>query len=658
MKNLIMKRNRRLTLILYLVSLIFFALIVRMFFIQVVKAEEYQTLAAMHRTRDIPIPALRGTIYDRNGTKLAFSIKTFSIWTRPDEIIDIETALKAMDQVTDLDFDDIDEKFARDTEMVKIKRGLSLEAATQIEDLKIQGVWVTEDMQRVYPYDDFAAHLIGHTTVDNIGIAGIEQSFNDIMTGIEGKYFISTDASGRQLAYGTDKVYQPVLGNDVVLTIDEVIQHYLEKALVSAYDSNQALKTMGIVMDPRTGEILAMASKPDYNLNEPRVPLKAYTDIDIEALAEEDQVKVWSRMWTNPLVSSLYEPGSVFKVVTAAAGLEENAVTPYTEFDAHGYLMVDGVKISCWSSHNPHGRQTLTEGLENSCNPVFMETQMAIGKGPFYEYIENFGFTRKTGIELPAEAFPLVVDKDTMNNVEAATMSFGQGLSVTPLQMIMAVGAIANDGVLMKPGLVKAVTDEKGEVVASFEPTVLRQVISAQTALETRLMMESVVDNGSGGNARIPGIRIAGKTGTSQKIFEGTYSDDKSWASFTAIAPVDDPRLVILIIVDEPAFSNFGSVVAAPIAREVMEDTFRYLGITPEREGSDQVVPVPDFKGMTYSQAQKVAGELGLVISTSPTAEVGQDRLVLEQFPMKDKEVAPGSLVILKIEEVIVDETQ
>ncbi|OPL07991.1 MAG: hypothetical protein AVO33_02645 [delta proteobacterium ML8_F1] len=658
MKDLIMKRNRRLTVILFLVSLIFFALIVRMFFIQVVKAQEYQTLAAMNRTRDIPIPALRGTIFDRNGTKLAFSLKSFSIWTRPDEIIDVETALDAMDQVTDLDFEEIHEKFSRETELVKIKRGLSQETAKSIEALDLKGVWVTEDIQRVYPYNDFAAHVIGHTTVDNQGISGIEQAFDDIMTGIEGKYYISTDASGRQLAYGTDKVYQPVQGNNVILTIDEVIQHYLEKALEGAYEKNQALKTLGIVMDPATGEILAMASKPDYDLNVPRVPLKAYGDIDIETLDEAEQVKTWSAMWTNPLVSSLYEPGSVFKVITASAGLEENVVTPYTEFDAHGYLMVDGVKISCWSSHNPHGHQTLTEGLENSCNPVFMETQMALGKAPFYDYIENFGFTKKTGIALPAEASPMVVPGDTMNNVEAATMSFGQGLSVTPLQMIMAVGAIANDGVLMKPMIVKAVTDEKGEVVEEYSPEPVRQVISGQTALEMRLMMESVVDNGSGGNAKIPGIRVAGKTGTSQKIFEGAYSDDLSWASFTAIVPVDNPELVVLVIVDEPAFSDFGSVVAAPIVREILEDTLRYLGINPEKESLDQVVVVPDFTGMSYSEAKKTAEDLGLAVSVSATSEVTDNHWVSEQFPMKHKDVARGSMVILRIEEVVDNEAQ
>ncbi|MCK5763878.1 MAG: stage V sporulation protein D, partial [Clostridiales bacterium] len=306
------KRNQRLTFIFAVVSLIFFVLISRLFFVQVFNAEEYQTLASMQRTRDISIPAMRGSIYDRNGTKLAFSIKTFTIRTRPSEVIDINIVLDSINSIIKIDIDDVLEKIEAENSMINIKRGLNKEKADAIIDLELKGVWVTDDIQRVYPYENFAAHIIGHTTIDNLGIAGLEQSYNDVMTGIPGKYLVSTDASGRQLAFGTDKKYAPIDGYDIVLTIDQIIQHYLESALEDGYDENDPKGVMGIVMNTKTGEILAMASKPDYNLNVPRDANDDYYDVDLNEMNDNEKVTFWSSTWRNPLVSDLYEPGSVF----------------------------------------------------------------------------------------------------------------------------------------------------------------------------------------------------------------------------------------------------------------------------------------------------------------------------------------------------------
>ena len=651
------KRINRLTFILVTVSLIFLGLILRLFYIQVLNAEEYQTLATMQRTRDIPIPAMRGSIYDRNGVKLAFSIKTFSIWMRPSEVVDMALALESIEGIVPIDESEVDDKIDETTSIFNLKRGLSKSEADAIQLLKLKGVWVTDDIQRVYPFDNFASHVIGHTTIDNVGLAGIEQSFNNEMTGIPGKYLISTDASGRQLAFGTDKEFSPIAGHNVLLTIDQVIQHYLETELEEAFASNEAKKVMGIVMKTDTGEILAMASKPDYDLNNPRTPYEKYYQADLDEMTDAEKVAFWSMMWRNPVVSSLYEPGSIFKIITASVGLEENVVTPYTVFDAHGYLMVDGIRINCWSHRNPHGEQTLTEGLENSCNPVFMETEMLIGKDVFYDYIEYFGFDKKTNIQLPAEANSLLLNRKTLNNVEAATMSFGHGMSITPLQLIRAVGAIANDGVMMQPYIVDSITDADGNVIDQFIPEAISQVISEKTSVEMRLMMESVVDNGSGSNAQIAGIRLGGKTGTSEKIVNGEYSGDKAYASFTAIGPIEDPKIAILIVVDEPSFSTYGSVVAAPIAKNVLLNTFRYLGINPVTSESELLIEVPDFIGKSYEQAKALAKSNNLNVSFSSEETIEEGFKVTDQYPKNGKMVSDDSLVILKIDRWTQDET-
>jgi stage V sporulation protein D (sporulation-specific penicillin-binding protein) len=644
------KRKKRLTAAFILVSLIFFGLTTRLLYIQVINAEKYQTLATMQRTRDIPIPAVRGDIFDRNGIKLAFSIKTFSIWVRPSEITDLNLVLEGIENVVPIDEEEVTEKIIGSDGIVNIRRGLSKEEADQVLAYQYKGVWVTDDIQRVYPFDNFASHVIGHTTTDNVGIAGVEQSLNDVLTGVPGKYLISTDASGRQLAFGTDREFAPIDGYDVVLTVDQVIQHYLEKALEEAYADHLPVKVMGIVMNTKTGEILAMSSKPDYNLNEPRIPSEAYGAVDFENLTDQEKVAFWSKMWRNPVVSSLYEPGSIFKVITASAGLEENVVTPYTKFDAHGYLIVDGVKIKCWSYRNPHGEQTLTEGLENSCNPVFMETETLLGKEAFYDYVTHFGFTEKTGIQLPAEAGSLLIPRSTLNNVEAATMSFGHGISITPLQLIRAIGAIANDGVMMQPYIVDSILDQSGQPVDQFGPQEIRQVISEKTSIEMRLMMESVVDNGSGANAQIQGIRLGGKTGTSEKIVNGEYSGDKAYASFSAIGPIEDPEIAILIVVDEPKFSTYGSVVAAPVARKVLVDTFRYLGINPVSDSEAEIIQVPDFTGLSQEKAENVAKAEGLIVSFTDNTDVGDTTIVVKQYPKAGKMVEDGSLVILKMD--------
>ncbi|MEA3422704.1 MAG: penicillin-binding transpeptidase domain-containing protein [Bacillota bacterium] len=655
MNKMLRKRNRRLTFVFAVVSLIFFVLIVRLFFIQVFNAEEYQTLASMQRTRDISIPAMRGSIYDRNGTKLAFSIKTFTIWTRPSEVTDINITLDDIDSIIKIDIDDVLEKIEAGKSLVNIKRGLNKEMADAIIKLELKGIWVTDDIQRVYPNKNFASHIIGHTTIDNLGIAGLEQSYNDVMNGIPGKYLVNTDASGRQLAFGTDKKYAPIDGYDIVLTIDQIIQHYLESALEDGYDESDPKGVMGIVMDTKTGEILAMASKPDYNLNVPRDVNDDYYDINLDEKNDNEKVAFWSKVWRNPLVSDLYEPGSVFKLITTSAGLEENVVTPYTKFDAHGYLIIDGVKINCWSHRHPHGEQTLTEGLENSCNPVFMEIQMMLGKEIFYGYVDNFGFNEKIHLGLPAETNSLLIPLENLNNVEAATMSFGQGISITPLQMIRAIGAIANNGLMMQPYIVKEIIDSNGNVIDQFMPEKIRQVISEKTSVEMRLMMESVVENGSGANARIDGIRIGGKTGTSQKNINGQYSDDLFIASFTAIGPVEDPQIAILIIVDEPSYSSFGSVVAAPIARSVLEDTFRYLGVMPKEE--ERFIEVPDLVGMTYEEASKKSKSLDLTLNVSSDENIEEDSIVVDQYPKAGKKVKEKALLIIKVQRMVESET-
>lgn len=645
-----LQNQRRLFFSFAIVCIVFLALIGRLGYIQIIKGTEYHEMALAQQTRSIPIPARRGDIMDRNGVKLAFTVKSFTVWARPEKMEDKSAVAEALSTILEMPQTEILETLESTTkDMVKVAKKIDREIADRVRQESIQGIWVGDDIKRVYPYGSFASHVIGHTTEDGIGIAGIEQTYDESLTGSSGKAIVNTDGHGRQLPFGSSYIYEPENGMNLELTIDEVIQHYMEKALAEALEVNQAKKVLAIMLDVKTGQVLGMASKPDYDLNTPRIPLDPAIAETVDAMTSKEKANLWNGMWRNPAVSDLYEPGSPFKLITGSISLEENVVNFNSTFECKGSVDVYGTKLRCWSWRNPHGVETFVEGMQNSCNPVFIELGTRLGADTFYHYIDNFGFTKPTGVDLPAEAYPLVRKPEDIGPVELATMTYGHGLSMSPLQMAAALGAIANDGKLMTPYLVKAIYDDSGNLVEEIEPHYVRQVVSEETSDQILEIMESVVTDGSGLKAYIPGYRIGGKTGTTNKAINGTYSEERVMSSFAAIAPVDDPQIALLIVVDEPKMEHYGSLVAAPVAKRILEDSLRYLEVEPVFEDNAQEITVPELVGMNLEEAKKTANNAGFKVDVLPENRGEGQYQVIDQYPKGHSKAMSGSTIILHV---------
>ncbi len=649
--------KRRLVFTLVCVCVIFLALIIRVGYLQLVKGDWLREQAFMQQTRDIPIEAKRGTIYDRKGKALAISLTKSTVWAKPVEIKDPKTTARILAKILNKEEDEIFKKInKKNMGLVKLARWIEDDKAAEIRKAKISGIWIAEDNKRYYPYGNFASYVLGHVSADNSGVAGLELQYNKDLKGFPGRLVISTDASGREIPSGSEKYHESKDGTGIILTIDEVIQHYAEKAINKALEINNAKKVYTIVMDPKTGDILAMAAKPDYNPNDPRTPIYPLFEEEIAQYEEKDKIKGWFKMWRNSIVNDTYEPGSTFKLITSAAGLEEGVVTPEEEFYDKGYIIVGGRRIKCWRYYRPHGQETFTQAVQNSCNPVFVEVGQRLGVDKLYEYINDFGLTNPTGIDLPGEEKGLIYNKKHVGPVELATMSFGQSISVTPIQLITAISAIANDGKLMKPRLVKEFVDTKENVVKKFEPKEVRQVISPETSKTLRQIMESVVSEGSGKVAYIPGYHVGGKTGTAQKVIDGRYAKGRYITSFVGMAPANDPKVVVLAVLDEPTGDSvFGSTTAGPIVKEILYDTLRYLEVKPnyteeERQSliKEEVV-VPEVRNLKLSQAGKALLENKLNFIVEPNMYADGDEKIIDMFPKPESKVPMESNIILYV---------
>ena len=650
------KSKKRLVVVMVLACSLFLCLIGRIGYLQLVKGEWLSTKASEQQTREIPIEAKRGTIYDTNMKELAVSITKYTVWCKPVEVKDAEKTSKELAKIIDEEYEDVYKKVnKKNVALVKVKRWIDDETADKITKAGLSGIWVAEDNQRYYPYGNFASYVLGHTSSDSTGVAGIELKYDSVLKGTSGKLIVSTDAAGKELPQGSEQYYEPTTGNGLVLTIDEVIQHYCEKAAQRAYEKNNAAKVTIIAMEPSTGNILAMVNKPDYDPNKPTEAIYPYYEELLNDCKNNDEkMKAYFSMWRNPAVSDTYEPGSTFKLITSAAGLEEGVVKQDDKFVCKGSVTVGGQKLKCWRSYNPHGTETFKQGVQNSCNPVFIEVGNRLGVSKLYDYIEGFGLTKKTGIDLPGEALGVMYKEKDVGPVELATISFGQSNSLTPIQLITAVSAIVNDGNLMQPRLVKAYTDNKGNITEEVEPVKVRQVISKETSAQMREIMESVVTEGGGKIAYLPGYRLGGKTGTAQKVINGSYAQGKYVCSFVGVAPADDPKIAVLAIVDEPTgVAAFGSQTGGPIIKEVMNNCLKYLGVEPrytEEEKKENVknkVEVPDVRGLTIEEATKVLQEAKLEANVDNDIEIKEGTVITDMFPKPGISVNEESLISL-----------
>lgn len=649
-KNSNLKVKKRLTLIFILLSALFVALAVRIGYLQFVDGAKLSREALEQQTRDRLINAKRGTIYDRTGKQLATSGDVETVGISPvtvREAGEVDKYAKTLAEILELDENNIKEKINSNVSYVLLKRKIEKETADKIREANLKGVYLDADTKRYYPYNNIGSHVIGFTGDDNQGLLGIEMVYDSKLKGQSGRIVTARNADGTEMPYKYDRYYTPEDGCDITLTIDITIQHFLEKHLDQAMVDNQLQKgAAGIIMDVRTGDILAMATKPDFNLND---PFTIYDDKTLKAIetaqTDEEKQKIrkdyFDKIWRNKAVVDSYEPGSTFKLITGAMALEEGVTTINDHFNCPGYHIVAGVRIGCWKAGG-HGNVDFVGALKGSCNPAFMQIGAKVGNSNFYKYYKGFGFTEKTGIELPGETTGTFYPEGSFNEVELATASFGQGPTITPLQMLAAVGAIANDGKLVKPHLVKNITDSSGNVIESYDTQVVRQVISEQTASIIRGIMEEVVSEGTGGKAYLEGFRVGGKTGTSEKVPRG---NEKYIASFAGIAPADDPQVAMILLLDEPIGAHTGGLIAAPLAGKILDDVLRYMDIKPVDVGENTEAgeaTVPNVTTKSVADARKEITGVGLRCITE-----GDGDVVNIQIPAAGAVIAQGGTVII-----------
>lgn len=655
-------KNRTAVAVAVLLILFFGTDILRLAYFQIFNSDEYRVLAEAGQLSDTEIPADRGVIYDSNMEVLAESASAWLVYVNPSKIEDGEQRTlisKGLAKILDddsLKWKDIYEKIGnKKYGYVKIKGKIEYETKTKIQEFVNKNdlyaiVCIDPDVKRYYPHGNFASTIIGMTNVDSDGRVGIELEYNDVLTGVPGRIITARDGHSDLMSTNYETKFDAEQGTSLVLSIDKTIQHYLEKGLSQAVVDNDATSAYGIVMDVNTGAVLAMATMPDYDLNNPAVitdkaVLKELSKIkDKEKYAQAYNEKVYL-MWRNKAVSDTYEPGSVFKIFTAAAGLEEGVVTPDTTYNCTGAIRVADNTIHCHRREG-HGVQTVTEGLVNSCNPFYITIGQKLGTEKFYKYFEAFGFTENSGIDLPAEATPVggvtYHKKEDMGISQLSSSAFGQTFQVSAIQMITAVSAIANGGKLMEPYVVAKQIDQEGNTVYEKTPTVKRQVVSESTANTVLGMMEKVVDGGTGRNAYIPGYRVAGKTGTSEKLtVDGEYI-----ASFVGCAPADDPQIAVLIIIDEPqGYNHGGGAIAAPVAGVVIEQTLKYMNVEPvysDEELAKLNASTPDVNGMSIAAAKE-----SLSKQNFSARVVGNGDKVVSQYPAKGQSIPVEGVVVL-----------
>ena len=649
--NLVHKR--RVAVGFFIVALLMVALTFRVAWIQIVDAEEYTEKAILQQTNDTTIQAKRGIIYDRNGKELATSTTCYTLWVWPSQFTyektdeEIKEMCAKIAEIIDKDEEKVLQSATKETLMVSLAKYLDKETADKIRALKYSGLELAEGTKRNYPLGNFASQVLGSVNDDNQGRTGLELQYDEYLSGVPGRWVKNTDISGNELVEGREEYHEAQDGLNVVTTLDEAIQYYVEKAIDEGMEKTGAKRIMCLVMDPKTGDILASAVTPGFDPNNATVP----TD---ETYAEEyekakNKSEVLSKMWRNPIVSDTYEPGSTFKLITASSAIEEKAITTTETFSCNSRVTVAGVTLHCWSNTN-HGTQTIKQAVGNSCNPVMAKVATKMGKKTFYKYLDLFGITEKTGVDYPGEAGAIVQSLENVGPVELATIGYGHGISVTPIQLLTAISSIGNDGVLMQPRYVKALTDSEGKIVEEYEPKVVRKVLSTKTANEMKEIMEYVVAEAGGGNAKITGYRIGGKTGTANKVENGSYGKNY-YSSFVGMAPMDNPQVSILVVVDSPKGSYYGSIVAAPIAKSILSDVLRYMNITPEYTDAEKAAiegnytVVPDVVGKEFSEAAGILGGKELKYSRPKSARDDDNFTVVDQYPKAGTKVKKNSVV-------------
>ncbi len=618
-----------------LVLCILIIIVIRVFYIQVFSYDKLSNLAESLWSRELPVGADRGEIYDRNGKVLATNLTTTSLVLIPNQIENKEEVAQKLSEILGSDYEDMFAHVSKKTSIERVHpegRQLSYDIASQIDELGFDGVYLVKESKRYYPYGSLLSHVLGYVGIDNQGLSGIELTYDEYLTGEDGaiKYF--SDGKGNRLELS--EVYEePQNGVNITLTIDLDLQLAAERELDNIMLKYTPEHALILAMDPNTGEILAMASRPNFDPNN-------YQDYDTETINRN--LPIWMT----------YEPGSTFKITTLAASLEEQTVNLFEDtFYDGGSVNVDGATIHCWKSGG-HGAQTYLEVVENSCNPGFVSLGQKLGTNTLMSYISKFGFGEKTGIDLNGESTGILFNPDKMGVVELATTSFGQGISVTPIQQVTAVSAVVNGGSLYEPYLVKSMQEpETNLIIYLKEPVLRRKVISEETSKLARYALESVVANGSGRNAYIENYRVGGKTGTAQKVEDGHYMDGNYILSFIGFMPADNPEIVVYVAVDHPVgVVQYGGTVAAPVAKSILETAISVLDIESSTEGmakeynwmDTKYMQISDVTGMSLEEAKENLKGFSLEYS-------GDGTKVIYQSPSGNSYVKEGGVVKLML---------
>lgn len=632
MNNSKLSLQKRMLLVFMLIAFVFVVVFFRLGHIQLISGNWLQAMVMEQWMRDLPINASRGLMYDINGNLLATNYSTFDVYVRGSMVKNSEQVARVLHKYLGVSYEVALEKAKnRSVGEVLIKLQVEESVAKAIIAEKVSGILLSENSKRYYPYGDLLTQVLGYTTIDNVGQSALETYYNRYLTGVNGYVLNESDVKGVQIE-GTLEQYIPsIAGQNLNLTIDVNIQIACENALRALVEAEKPKSATMIVMNPNTGAIVAMATKPSFNLN--NIPRN-----DIATLLETSK---------NLAIVDVYEPGSTFKVLTTAAALEEGVTTELERFYDPGYRIVDGQRIKCWKLTG-HGSQTMEEGLCNSCNSVFVDLALRLGKDRMYEYFDKFGFGQQLGIDFFAESAGILLDKDRAETVDVARMGFGQAIALTPIQLVTAVSSVLNGGRLMQPYFVESISDVNGKVMHQHVPTVLNRTVSENTSARICSMMEKVITKSNGINAFIPGYRVSGKTGTSQKYEDGKIVQ-KFISSFVGAFPADNPDYVVLVVADEPAAGNYyGSIVATPYAKMVFEYIIGYKNypahnLEEDTKRMEKTISMPALYGKSLTEAVTILNSLNLQCEV-----MGEGGVVISQTPTEGTMVHERAIVVLE----------
>lgn len=639
-------RKRVLTLLVLLIFL-FGVLVCRIAYLTTARSAELTSRGVRQWTREGTVYARRGNILDTNGQTLVMSATAYIVSVEPGKVQDVQAFARAISPILGLSEEKVAEKASqRGKSSVTLKRQVSRETADQLRQLKqskdaetaaaASALLFDEDVRRVYLRGAFLTQTLGLVNVDGVGQSGLEQQYETLLRGEAGRSMRSVDGKARPI-YDSGNLYiEPQDGSTIRLTIDATIQEIVEKAMRECYEVNKAQAVHALVMDVYTGAVLAMCSKPDYDPNDP----------------PREQLDALQSLMRIRLISDSYEPGSTFKILTAAAALDSGVTTPEDGFYCSGKIKVDGDTIKCWGS--PHKAETMAQALQNSCNPVFVELALRMGVQRFYQYLHAFGLGSKTNIDLQGEESGILIPVNSVKNVDLARIGFGQSVAVTPIQLLTAACSVLNGGRLMRPYLLKEAVSPDGTVLYRTSPKVVSTPISEETSLIMRKLLEDVVAVGGAKNARIPGYRIGGKTGTAQVYKDGRIVRNVHIGSFLGFAPADDPRIALLVIVDEADTPvDYGGTTAAPFARQILEDVLPYLGYQPDEGEDSEPVQVPDVTGQPLWEARRTLSSMGLKV-----LDDGGSGSVTAQMPSAGATLRNGGQMMLYTYDEALPETE